>query len=155
MIIDTRSVSIMWMGHFFREHSLVAQVDFEFLCFFMCKTNECFPLSSGHVGAPLPCNLIKLVDVPEKNYFASKQEGEVSQRRSSMKLSLFPSLVYNVSTSVPPGLRQGSKCLQGLPQGPGADGGDAGCRRLASHRRHRQMVAGKQQQQLRLLLLVV
>uniref|UniRef100_A0A8C7ZN61 Long-chain-fatty-acid--CoA ligase n=1 Tax=Oryzias sinensis TaxID=183150 RepID=A0A8C7ZN61_9TELE len=30
----------------------------------------------GHVGAPLPCNLIKLVDVPEKNYFASKGEGE-------------------------------------------------------------------------------
>uniref|UniRef100_A0A3B4WZ33 Long-chain-fatty-acid--CoA ligase n=1 Tax=Seriola lalandi dorsalis TaxID=1841481 RepID=A0A3B4WZ33_SERLL len=30
-----------------------------------------------HVGAPLPCNLIKLVDVPEKNYFASKGEGEV------------------------------------------------------------------------------
>lgn len=33
---------------------------------------------AGHVGAPLPCNLIKLVDVPEKNYFASKGEGEVS-----------------------------------------------------------------------------
>ncbi|KAM6911645.1 long-chain-fatty-acid--CoA ligase 6 isoform 3-T3 [Lycodopsis pacificus] len=33
--------------------------------------------TSGHVGAPLPCNLIKLVDVPEKNYFASKGEGEV------------------------------------------------------------------------------
>uniref|UniRef100_A0A673C4R8 Arachidonate--CoA ligase n=1 Tax=Sphaeramia orbicularis TaxID=375764 RepID=A0A673C4R8_9TELE len=31
----------------------------------------------GHVGAPLPCNLIKLVDVPEKNYFAAKGEGEV------------------------------------------------------------------------------
>lgn len=30
------------------------------------------------MGAPLPCNLIKLVDVPEKNYFASKGEGEVS-----------------------------------------------------------------------------
>uniref|UniRef100_A0A4W4HEX5 Arachidonate--CoA ligase n=1 Tax=Electrophorus electricus TaxID=8005 RepID=A0A4W4HEX5_ELEEL len=33
--------------------------------------------TSGHVGAPLPCNLIKLADVPEKNYFASKGEGEV------------------------------------------------------------------------------
>uniref|UniRef100_A0A1A8GGI9 Long-chain-fatty-acid--CoA ligase n=2 Tax=Nothobranchius korthausae TaxID=1143690 RepID=A0A1A8GGI9_9TELE len=33
--------------------------------------------TSGHVGAPLPCNLIRLVDVPEKNYFASKGEGEV------------------------------------------------------------------------------
>lgn len=35
--------------------------------------------SAGHVGAPLPCNLIKLVDVAEKNYFASKGEGEVCQ----------------------------------------------------------------------------
>ncbi|CAB1316749.1 unnamed protein product [Coregonus sp. 'balchen'] len=33
--------------------------------------------TSGHVGAPLPCNLIKLVDVAEKNYFACKGEGEV------------------------------------------------------------------------------
>ncbi|MGH0132210.1 UNVERIFIED_CONTAM: hypothetical protein FKN15_048937 [Acipenser sinensis] len=32
--------------------------------------------TSGHVGAPLPCNLIKLVDVEEMNYFASKGEGE-------------------------------------------------------------------------------
>ncbi|XP_030068484.1 long-chain-fatty-acid--CoA ligase 6 [Microcaecilia unicolor] len=33
--------------------------------------------TSGHVGAPLPCNYIKLVDVPEMNYFASKGEGEI------------------------------------------------------------------------------
>ncbi|XP_015285021.1 PREDICTED: long-chain-fatty-acid--CoA ligase 6 isoform X2 [Gekko japonicus] len=33
--------------------------------------------TSGHVGAPLPCNLIKLVDVEELNYFASKGEGEI------------------------------------------------------------------------------
>ncbi|XP_031427326.1 long-chain-fatty-acid--CoA ligase 6 isoform X2 [Clupea harengus] len=33
--------------------------------------------TSGHVGAPLPCNYIKLVDVPEKNYYASRGEGEV------------------------------------------------------------------------------
>ncbi|KAG9339810.1 hypothetical protein JZ751_022477 [Albula glossodonta] len=33
--------------------------------------------TSGHVGAPLPCNLIKLVDVADKNYFASNGEGEV------------------------------------------------------------------------------
>uniref|UniRef100_A0A8C2Q0R1 Arachidonate--CoA ligase n=1 Tax=Cyprinus carpio TaxID=7962 RepID=A0A8C2Q0R1_CYPCA len=32
---------------------------------------------SGHVGAPLPCNLIKLLDVAEKNYFAAKGEGEI------------------------------------------------------------------------------
>ncbi|KAG7223620.1 hypothetical protein INR49_028514 [Caranx melampygus] len=32
--------------------------------------------SAGHVGAPLPCNLVKLVDVPEMNYLAVNGEGE-------------------------------------------------------------------------------
>ncbi|KTG33920.1 hypothetical protein cypCar_00035417 [Cyprinus carpio] len=34
----------------------------------------------GHVGAPLPCNDIKLVDVAEMNYYATKGEGEVCVR---------------------------------------------------------------------------
>lgn len=33
--------------------------------------------TAGHVGAPMPCNYIKLVDVEDMNYFASKGEGEV------------------------------------------------------------------------------
>ncbi|XP_077329444.1 long-chain-fatty-acid--CoA ligase 6 isoform X4 [Lithobates pipiens] len=33
--------------------------------------------TSGHVGAPLPCNFIKLVNVEDMNYFASKGEGEI------------------------------------------------------------------------------
>ncbi|KAJ8262201.1 hypothetical protein GJAV_G00163660 [Gymnothorax javanicus] len=33
--------------------------------------------SAGHVGAPLPCNFVKLVDVAEMNYFATNGEGEV------------------------------------------------------------------------------
>ncbi|KAI1887575.1 hypothetical protein AGOR_G00191720 [Albula goreensis] len=33
--------------------------------------------TAGHVGAPLPCNLVKLVDVAEMNYFAANGEGEV------------------------------------------------------------------------------
>ena len=37
-----------------------------------------FIYHTGHVGAPMPCNLIKLVDVEEMNYLASKGEGEVS-----------------------------------------------------------------------------
>ncbi|XP_060771226.1 long-chain-fatty-acid--CoA ligase 1b [Neoarius graeffei] len=32
---------------------------------------------AGHVGAPLPCNILKLVDVAEMNYFAVNGEGEV------------------------------------------------------------------------------
>lgn len=43
----------------------------------------------GHVGAPLPCNLIKLVDVPEKNYFASKGEGEVSHMAVKQRNTLY------------------------------------------------------------------
>ncbi|XP_054577367.1 long-chain-fatty-acid--CoA ligase 1-like [Eptesicus fuscus] len=33
--------------------------------------------TAGHVGAPVPCNLIKLVDVKEMNYLAANGEGEV------------------------------------------------------------------------------
>ncbi|XP_010773916.1 long-chain-fatty-acid--CoA ligase 5 isoform X2 [Notothenia coriiceps] len=33
--------------------------------------------TSGHVGGPLPCNVVKLADVEEMNYFASNGEGEV------------------------------------------------------------------------------
>ena len=31
----------------------------------------------GHVGVPAPCNAIKLVDVPELNYYARDGFGEV------------------------------------------------------------------------------
>uniref|UniRef100_A0AC35TZJ8 Long-chain-fatty-acid--CoA ligase n=1 Tax=Rhabditophanes sp. KR3021 TaxID=114890 RepID=A0AC35TZJ8_9BILA len=31
----------------------------------------------GHVGAPVPCNVIKLVDVPELNYYAKDNTGEI------------------------------------------------------------------------------
>ena len=34
-------------------------------------------IRGGHVGVPLPCNLIKLVDVHEMDYFAENGEGEV------------------------------------------------------------------------------
>uniref|UniRef100_A0A671WCN2 Arachidonate--CoA ligase n=1 Tax=Sparus aurata TaxID=8175 RepID=A0A671WCN2_SPAAU len=33
--------------------------------------------SAGHVGPPLPCNSVKLVDVAEMNYLAANGEGEV------------------------------------------------------------------------------
>ncbi|XP_062435656.1 long-chain-fatty-acid--CoA ligase 5 [Rhea pennata] len=33
--------------------------------------------TTGHVGAPLACNIIKLDDVAEMNYFSSNNEGEV------------------------------------------------------------------------------
>ncbi|GFQ93948.1 long-chain-fatty-acid--CoA ligase 5 [Trichonephila clavata] len=33
--------------------------------------------ASGNVGPPVPCNIVKLVDVPEMEYFAKNSEGEV------------------------------------------------------------------------------
>ena len=46
-----------------------------------CTAGATFSLpgdfSVGHVGAPLPCNFIKLVDVPEMDYFSKNNEGEV------------------------------------------------------------------------------
>ncbi|KAF6280952.1 hypothetical protein mRhiFer1_009328 [Rhinolophus ferrumequinum] len=36
--------------------------------------------TSGHVGAPLPCNHIKLIDVEELNYWTYKGEGEICVR---------------------------------------------------------------------------
>ncbi|XP_069755990.1 long-chain-fatty-acid--CoA ligase 5 [Narcine bancroftii] len=33
--------------------------------------------AAGHVGPPLPCNIVKLVDVEDMNYFAVNGEGEI------------------------------------------------------------------------------
>ncbi|KFO90155.1 Long-chain-fatty-acid--CoA ligase 1 [Buceros rhinoceros silvestris] len=40
--------------------------------------------TAGHVGAPMPCSIIKLVDVKEMNYLASKGEGEVCVKGPSV-----------------------------------------------------------------------
>ncbi len=36
-----------------------------------------FYSTAGHVGPPVPCNIIKLVDVEEMEYFAKDGQGEV------------------------------------------------------------------------------
>ena len=38
---------------------------------------NCLLSAAGHVGPPVPCNIIKLVDVEEKEYYAKNGQGEV------------------------------------------------------------------------------
>lgn len=40
--------------------------------------------TAGHVGPPMPCSIIKLVDVEEMNYLAAKGEGEVCVKGSNV-----------------------------------------------------------------------
>uniref|UniRef100_A0A4W6G8T1 Long-chain-fatty-acid--CoA ligase n=1 Tax=Lates calcarifer TaxID=8187 RepID=A0A4W6G8T1_LATCA len=40
--------------------------------------------SAGHVGAPLPCAMVKLVDIPDMNYYAKNGEGEICIRGPSV-----------------------------------------------------------------------
>ncbi|XP_013888177.1 long-chain-fatty-acid--CoA ligase 5 [Austrofundulus limnaeus] len=46
-------------------------------CAAACTFTMSGDVSAGHVGVPLPCNFLKLVDVEEMSYFASNGEGEV------------------------------------------------------------------------------
>uniref|UniRef100_A0A4W5MP35 Arachidonate--CoA ligase n=1 Tax=Hucho hucho TaxID=62062 RepID=A0A4W5MP35_9TELE len=40
--------------------------------------------SAGHVGAPLPCAMVKLIDIPDMNYYAKNGEGEICIRGHSV-----------------------------------------------------------------------
>lgn len=40
--------------------------------------HQCRCLFAGHVGIPLVCNYIKLIDVEEMDYYAKDNVGEVS-----------------------------------------------------------------------------
>lgn len=51
-------------------------------------------VTSGHVGAPLPCNSVKLVDVPEMNYLAANGEGEVKTATDEHDLVLVSRIVH-------------------------------------------------------------
>ena len=36
-----------------------------------------YDTESGQVGPPVPCNIVKLIDVPEMDYYVKDQKGEV------------------------------------------------------------------------------
>ncbi|KAJ8797148.1 hypothetical protein J1605_017376 [Eschrichtius robustus] len=46
-----------------------------------CTAGRCLTVprdwTTGHVGAPMPCNIVKLVDVEEMTYMAAKGKGKV------------------------------------------------------------------------------
>ncbi|XP_060736644.1 long-chain-fatty-acid--CoA ligase 6 isoform X1 [Tachysurus vachellii] len=40
--------------------------------------------SAGHVGAPLPCSMVKLTNIPDMNYYAKNGQGEICIRGPSV-----------------------------------------------------------------------
>lgn len=72
-------------------------------------------VSTGHVGVPIPCNQIKLVDVSDMNYFTANNEGEVG-------VSVVATPSSNCVWACP-GLFQGAQCVLGVPQGSREDKG--------------------------------
>lgn len=87
----------------------------------------------GHVGPPLPCNKIKLVDVPEMEYYAKDGKGEVRKSLNptwrifflSQKWVTISTLSYFVLIGSfwchVIGLFLRAECVQGIPVWWGED----------------------------------
>ena len=72
---------VIQIKNFYRLTALL--IWYLFAVFYIVYHHSCSLLSlnisfSGHVGPPLPCNIIKLVDVPEKECYAKDGIGEVN-----------------------------------------------------------------------------
>lgn len=83
------------------------------VCMYSLMSSLCF--IAGHVGAPLPCNDIKLVDVAEMNYYASNGEGEVRACVCFIVVCVcsYTHLTESLLVSLS-GVRTRSKCFSGI-----------------------------------------
>ena len=59
-----------------------------------CTATLPHDVTAGHVGPPLVSALIKLVDVPDMNYFASRGDGEVGNWWDGGKLTFHTSVKH-------------------------------------------------------------
>lgn len=93
--------------------------------------------TAGHVGAPLPCSMVKLVDIPEMNYYAKDGEGEASDFRNAASLRSRPRCRLTLCVPILSDLHARAQCVQGIPEGPREDRRGPGRRRLAAQWRRR------------------
>lgn len=98
-------------------------------------------MSVGHVGPPLACCDIKLVDVSDMNYYAANGEGEVGPAKLTTPILL---LVWAW-----PGLFQGPQCVWRLSQEQREDSRGPGRGGLVAFRGYREVATKWNTQNLR------
>nr|XP_029731299.1 long-chain-fatty-acid--CoA ligase 1-like isoform X1 [Aedes albopictus]XP_029731300.1 long-chain-fatty-acid--CoA ligase 1-like isoform X1 [Aedes albopictus] len=71
----------------------------------------------GHVGPPVSCNSIKLVDVPEMEYYASQQQGEICVKGANVFIGYYKDPVRTAETIDEDGWHHTGDIGQWLPNG--------------------------------------